>query len=79
MILTGRGHCRRGRSKLGIMKRACVGGAEYDAFTGWRHVYRWRPGELRDIKRRANKRERRTARLAIGQERKVAGVTGDKA
>jgi hypothetical protein len=50
------------------MKRACVGGAEYDAFTGWRHVLHWRPGELRKIKRRANKRDRRTVRVIIGQE-----------
>lgn len=51
------------------MKRRCVGGDEYDAFTGWRHVLHWRAGELRKIKRRAAKRERRTAKAAIGLER----------
>jgi hypothetical protein len=50
------------------MKRACADGYEQDAFTGWRHVYHWRPGELRKIKRRANKRERRTARVVIEHE-----------
>lgn len=40
-------------------------GVEQDAFTGWRRVTRWRPGDLRRIKRRANKRDRRDARLRI--------------
>lgn len=51
------------------MKRACANGDEQDAFTGWRHVLSWRAGELRKIKRRASKRERRTARAAIERER----------
>lgn len=51
------------------MKRRCVGGDEYDAFTGWRQVLFWQRGELRKIKRRASKRERRTAKAVIGQER----------
>lgn len=38
---------------------------EYDAFTKWRHVLHWQDGELRRIKRRANKRERRDAKRAI--------------
>jgi hypothetical protein len=51
------------------MKRACADGDEQDAFTGWRHVLHWRRGELRKIKRRAGKRERRTAKVVIRQER----------
>lgn len=51
------------------MKRACADGDEQDAFTGWRHALHWRPGELRKIKRRAGKRERRAARAAIERER----------
>lgn len=51
------------------MKRACANGDEQDAFTGWRHVYRWRAGELRKIKRRAAKRERQTAKAAVERER----------
>jgi len=38
-------------------------GDEWDAFTGWRKVLFWQPGELRRIKRRYNKRQRKEARL----------------
>ena len=51
------------------MKRACANGDEQDAFAGWRHVMFWQRGELRKIKRRASKRERRTAKTAIERER----------
>jgi hypothetical protein len=51
------------------MKRACADGDEQDAFTGWRHVMSWQRGELRKIKRRAGKRERRVARAAIERGR----------
>lgn len=51
------------------MRRACIGGDEQDAFTGWRKVLYWQRGELRRIKRRAGKRERRAAKAVIGQER----------
>lgn len=41
-------------------------GTEQDAFSRRaRGLYRWRPGELRRIKRRAGKRDRRDARLRI--------------
>lgn len=50
------------------MKRACVNGDEQDAFTGWRHVMFWQRGELRKIKRRASKRERRTAKTVVERE-----------
>ena len=56
------------------MKRACVGGDEYDAFGRWRHLYRWRGGELRRIKRRASKRERRTAKSAIERDTRSGEV-----
>jgi hypothetical protein len=42
-------------------------GDEQDAFTRWRGMYRWRPGDLHRIKRRANKRDRRDARLRIAR------------
>lgn len=35
-------------------------GDEYDAFTRWRRYYHWQRGELRKLKRRLSKRERRT-------------------
>jgi hypothetical protein len=38
---------------------------EYDAFTPWRKFYRWQRGELRKLKRRISKRERRTKRREI--------------
>lgn len=50
------------------VKRQMRGGDEYDAFTGWRKYYRWRPGELRFLKRRANKRERRKGKFEAGKE-----------
>lgn len=36
-------------------------GDEWDAFTGWRKVIRWKPGQLKKTKRRYNKRVRRLA------------------
>ena len=50
------------------VKRVRVGGAEQDAFSRWRHVHSWGAGELRKIKRRASKRERRTAKSVIQRE-----------
>jgi hypothetical protein len=47
------------------MKRACHDADEYDAFTKWRRMYNWRPGDLRRIKRQASKRDRRRARAEI--------------
>ena len=51
------------------MKRARANGDEQDAFSPWRYVLYWQRGELRRIKRRASKRERRTAKTAIERER----------
>jgi len=39
-----------------------------DAFTGWRKVLHWHKGELRKVKRRESKRERRRGRDEIRQE-----------
>lgn len=50
----------RNAGKPSMGKRRMVGGAEYDAFTGWRRFIRFRPGERALIKRKANRRERRT-------------------
>lgn len=49
------------------MKRRMTNGDEYDAFTRWRAVHIWQPGQLKRIKRRAGKRERRDARAAIAR------------
>lgn len=43
------------------MKRKMNSGDEVNAFTKWRHVYFWRPGERKAIKRGANRRERHEA------------------
>jgi hypothetical protein len=42
---------------------------EYDAFTGWRRVMYWRPGERKAIKARANRRERRVERQRLSGDR----------
>lgn len=44
------------------MKRPVHGGAEQDAFSGWRRYFRWRPGARKYIKRKASRRERRQVR-----------------
>jgi len=49
-------------------KRRMVGGAEQDAFSGWRRFIRFRPGERALIKRKANRRERRSARQVLGEQ-----------
>ncbi len=56
-----------GRPSMG--KRRMVGGAEQDAFSGWRRFIRFRPGERALIKRKANRRERRSARQALEVEK----------
>jgi hypothetical protein len=48
-----------------MTKRPCHGGAEYDAFTGWRRVNSWRARERAAIKRRANRRDRRQAKREL--------------
>jgi len=55
-----------GRPSMG--KRRMVGGAEQDAFSGWRRFIRFRPGERALIKRKANRRERRSARQVLGEQ-----------
>lgn len=43
-------------------KRPLKQADEYDAFTRARRWYKWRPGEIKDVKRRAHKWERRRGR-----------------
>lgn len=50
------------------MKRPMKAWEEYDAFTKWRKYLYWQPGELKRIKRRAAKRERREANEIIKKE-----------
>ena len=38
---------------------------EYDAFTKWRSVYIWKPGQIKSIKRRYNKRVRRLSKKEL--------------
>lgn len=38
---------------------------EYDAFTGWRRVMHWRPGQRKTIKKRSHRTDRRTARRLL--------------
>ncbi|BDB63446.1 hypothetical protein ACWDUD_24110 [Rhodococcus sp. NPDC003382] len=48
------------------MKRKTVGGDERDAFTRVsRRATNWKPGEVKRIKERANRRERRAVRREL--------------
>lgn len=49
------------------MKRQAVGGDEQDVFSRWRHVLKWtqRPGAIKRVKQRANRRERRTTKQRV--------------
>lgn len=38
-------------------------GEEWDAFTNWREVVFWQRGELKRVKRRYNKRQRKAAKM----------------
>lgn len=51
------------------MIRPRVGGDEQDAFSRTRRIHSWGPGQLRWIKRKAAKRERRLAKAVLKQER----------
>jgi hypothetical protein len=45
------------------VKRAAKGGDEQDALSGRaKNYYRWKPGERKALKRKANKRERKAAK-----------------
>ena len=48
-----------------MAKRKTVGGDEVDAFSKARNAHNWKPGERKAIKSKANRRERREARLSI--------------
>ena len=47
------------------MARPICNADEEDAFSGWRHYLNWKPGERKEIKRKANRRERRKTREAL--------------
>lgn len=40
-------------------------GDEWDAFTGWRRVMIWRPGQRKRAKKRSHRKDRRAARRDI--------------
>jgi hypothetical protein len=48
--------------------RRAINGDEQDAYTSWRRVMFWQSGELKRIKRRTHKRERREAKSHIIKE-----------
>jgi hypothetical protein len=63
-LLSGIGSGMGGMRRIRVaMKRA----DEYDALTRWRHRLYWRPGQRKGIKRRVNKRERRTQHKGGGE------------
>jgi hypothetical protein len=50
------------------MARASRNADETDAFSRWRQAVVWRRGEIRRIKRAANRRERHKAKLGVRRE-----------
>lgn len=56
------------------VRRQRAGGEEQDAFSRyWRKYLRWKPGQLRKVKRRSAKRERRTAARQIREQEGTPG------
>lgn len=53
-----------------MSRRATKGFAEQDVFTSWRRAYCWtqRAGACKGVKRRANRRARREAKITIYRE-----------
>jgi hypothetical protein len=49
-------------------KRIVQGWDEQDVFTGWRRFYGFRPGQIRRIKRRYHKKERRQGRREASEQ-----------
>jgi hypothetical protein len=45
-----------------------IDGDEYDALTRWRHLRFWHPGQRRSVKRKVNRRERRTQRDDVREQ-----------
>lgn len=48
-----------------MAKRKTVGGDEVDAFSATRRAHNWRAGQLKAIKTRANRRDRRETRREL--------------
>lgn len=48
-----------------MKRRAIRSWEEQDAYTGWRRVMFWQKGELKKIKRRTHKKERREGKAEI--------------
>jgi hypothetical protein len=44
------------------------GGDEFDAFTGWRYLLNWEPGERKELKRQYNRRQRRMLKDELKEE-----------
>lgn len=55
--------------EVAVTRRPIVSWDQEDAFTGWRRVLHWQKGELRKIKRREAKLERRRGREEIKEQR----------
>jgi hypothetical protein len=51
-----------------VTRRPLTNFEQEDAFAGWRKVMFWQRGELRKIKRRESKRDRRRARAEIEEQ-----------
>ena len=52
------------------MKRIpAIDGDEHDAFTGWRKLLIWKPGQLKKAKRKYRKRFRQAEKKMLKRER----------
>lgn len=49
-------------------KQITKGGDEFDIVTGWRKLFSWSRGDLKRIKRKMNKRDRKDAKQTIKKE-----------
>lgn len=52
-----------------MTRRPLTSWEQQDAFSGWRRVMFWQRGELRKIKRRESRLQRRRARAEIQEQR----------
>jgi hypothetical protein len=50
------------------MKRLIKTGDEQDAYTKWRSMFIWRSGEIKKIKKRTHRRERRENKQWINEQ-----------
>jgi len=56
------------KKRVKAMKRLIKTGDEQDAYTKWRNMFIWRSGEIKKIKKRTHRRERRENKQWINEQ-----------